>query len=139
MTRYYQMKNSIVGHNYRAWLATNPGLIDKGSNWEYFQDEAAGLLTETLRVATDPAGGDFSQFAYQMAIRETAARRLAGFAASVGIGGAALSYGGVLLSSAVWGALNLVGASGSEWTSSVASEAPGYVQDALPGCCLVKM
>ena len=27
--------------------------------------------------------------------------------------------------------MNLVGASGSEWTSSVASEAPGYVQDAL--------
>jgi hypothetical protein len=127
----FDMKMAIVSYNYRLWLAANPSLDDKGSNWTYFVDSAAGIMTKTIRVATNPGNQDFSQFAYQMAIRETAARRLAGFAGSVGVGGALLSYGGVLLSTAVWGALNLVGDASGEWTSSDATEAPGYVQDAL--------
>jgi len=130
-----QKRSTVQLRNYRAWVGMQNG-VDRPAMWAFWLKHATGMCGEWIQMSTDK-GSDpelaesMSQFTYQLIIRETAARRLAGFAASTAVGGVLSGAGGVIASTVTWGVMNALGDYGGKWTSSDVREAPGFYPDYL--------
>jgi len=126
----YGMRGDIQDYSRDLWLTTN-NLESRPYNRILFSDGCTGLLRS--RPFADPRifdGDEVSNFTYQMAIRETAARRNQGRATSTVAG--LLTGWGVIASEAVWRIGNFLGiGQASEWTSGNVTEAPGYIADPI--------
>lgn len=131
----YEARSSIINKSFSMYCERR-GLEETGFNFTHFRDNATGLLRSRARATTTVNDGEeVSMFTYQMCIRETAARRAQGRATS-GIVGALTTGWGLIGSEAVWRVGNALGLGhASSWTSSRASEAPGYIEDTLLDWC----
>lgn len=120
--------DDIYGRNYVGWCAAN-NLPQNHETLNYFRENARGFLHRTDYRVDNDVGEDewehqYSQFAYQMAIRETAWLRQHGYSAInivPWLGGAAWDF---------FAGLNPA-SGGATWTSRDARDAPGYVLDPL--------
>lgn len=126
----YGTRADIRDYARDLWL-NQMGLVSNPTNRTTFNDGATQLLTSRPRADTRVTGdNELSIFTYQMAIRETAARRNQGRAGSTVAG--ILTGWGVIASEAVWRLGNAVGfGHASNWTSGNVTEAPGYIADPL--------
>lgn len=117
--------DAIYGREFIAWCASN-NLNQSDENLRYFRENSTGFLHRTdYRVdnSVEP-GENYSQFGYQMAIREVAWMRQHGYSAInlvPWLGGAAWDF---------FAGLNPA-SGGATWTSRNARDAPGYVLDPL--------
>jgi len=140
----HDVQEELNGVSYRAWLEFY-SKEDVGVNWMFWQGNndagfdwgSRGVAWQPIRVAGG-AGGlnaegetEYSAFAYQMAIRETASRRRQ--ISMVG-GGPLGVVAGYDMSQAV---ASIVGSSG--WRSQQVSQAPGYVSDPLLWCAWARV
>lgn len=126
----YGTRSDIRDYARDLWL-NQMGLVSNPTNRTTFNDGATQLLTSRPRADTRVTGdNELSIFTYQMAIRETAARRNQGRAGSTVAG--ILTGWGVIASEAVWRLGNAIGfGHASNWTSGNVTEAPGYIADPL--------
>lgn len=131
----YETVNSARGdiqdYAMELWMTTN-GLESRPFTRTTFYDGCTSPLLKRRFFADTRVfeGDDVSNFTYQMAIRETAARRNQGRAASTVAG--LLTGWGVIASEAVWRIGNWLGIGhASDWTSGDVTEAPGYIDDPL--------
>ncbi len=130
----YQGRDSVRLWMFSDWCAEN-GVSETGANYKYFRENATSILGSFAYADIElREGNSVSMFAYQMSIRETAARRNQGRATS-GLVGALLPInylGGLFASEAVWGGLSALGIGhANEWKSGDVREAPGYIADPL--------
>lgn len=126
----YDQRAEIQSYARDLWLEAN-GLESRPYTRTQFQDGCTGLLkSRPFADGRTFEGDEVSMFTYQMAIRETAARRNQGRTVSTVAG--LLSGWGVIASEAVWRIGNALGiGQASEWTSGNVTEAPGYIADPL--------
>ena len=126
----------IFEAQYERWL-TAQGLQHSFEHRKYWRQFNRSPFTQRITNAIDDEIG-VSPFAYQLLIRETAARRRQGKVASLlggtGVGsllGPAGAWAGAGVASAVWLAGDAIGALGNNWTGDWATSAPGFIDDPL--------
>lgn len=127
----YQGRDSVRLWMFSDWCATN-GVSETGENYKYFRENATSILGSFAYADIElREGNSVSMFAYQMSIRETAARRNQGRATS-GLIGLVTTGWGAIASESVWRGLAALGiGTASDWTSGDVREAPGYIADPL--------
>jgi hypothetical protein len=131
-------EGEIFEGQYNRWLAAQ-GIQHSFEHRKYWRVNNRSYFTAMLSNAifTDADGNSvgISPFAYQLMIRETAARRREGKIASVAFGGAAgaLVPGAGILAAGAAALTWFVGdfIAGDEWTGNYASSAPGFIDDPL--------
>lgn len=125
--------DATVGRQYSAWAQAN-SQIQNHETLTFFKNNVSGFLNRVgiNRVDDDlrDAEGNeqtYSQFGYQLAIRETAYRRKLGW-----VGSGLLSAFGGPFPLLTMGAMSWLGfADPGEWKSSNVRDAPGYIPDPL--------
>jgi hypothetical protein len=125
--------DATIGRQYRAWTQTN-SLIENHETLTFFKNNVQGFLNRVgiYRVDDDlrDAEGNiqtYSQFGYQLAIRETAYRRKMGW-----IGTGLLSAFGGPFPLLAGGVASWLGfANETEWKSTDPKDAAGYIPDPL--------
>jgi hypothetical protein len=124
-----EWEGQIYEAQYGRWL-TAQGLEHSFARRKYWNaNSRSGFSVRVSNAIDERDGTNVSPFAYQLMIRETAARRREGKVASLIGGGAVGGLLGAGISSAVW----LVGdfVAGDQWTGDWAESAPGYIDDPL--------
>lgn len=126
----YDARARVQFWSMNEWLE-HEGLQSTPFNRTRFNEGATGILKTRPRADIRVTGeNEISIFTYQMAIRETAARRNQGRAGSTVAG--LLTGWGVIASEAVWRLGNALGIGhASEWTSGDVTAAPGYISDPI--------
>jgi hypothetical protein len=125
--------DATVGRQYSAWAQAN-SQIENHETLEFFKNQVTGFLNRVgiYRVDDDlrDAEGNeqtYSQFGYQLAIRETAYRRQMGW-----IGTGLLSAFGGPFPLITGGVMSWLGfANPTDWKSADARDAPAYIPDPL--------
>lgn len=119
----------IFQAQYDRWL-TAQGIEHSFARRQYWNANNRSTYSRRVSNAIDERDAtNVSPFAYQLMIRETAARRREGKVASLIGGGAIGGWLGAGISSAVWLAGDFV--AGNNWTGDWAESAPGYIADPL--------
>jgi len=127
----YQGRDSVRLWMFNDWCETN-AVSETGANYKYFRENATSILGSFAYADIQlREGNSVSMFAYQMSIRETAARRNQGRATS-GLIGLVTTGWGAIASESVWRGLAALGiGTASDWTSGDVREAPAYIADPL--------
>jgi len=127
----YQGRDSVRLWMFSDWCAEND-VSETGANYKYFRENATSILGSFAYADIElREGNSVSMYAYQMSIRETAARRNQGRATS-GLIGLITTGWGAIASESVWRGLAALGiGTASDWTSGDVREAPAYIADPL--------
>jgi len=127
----YQGRDSVRLWMFSDWCAEND-VSETGANYKYFRENATSILGSFAYADIElREGNSVSMYAYQMSIRETAARRNQGRATS-GLIGLVTTGWGAIASETVWRGLAALGiGTASDWTSGDVREAPAYIADPL--------
>lgn len=130
----YRARDDVRMWMFSDWCERN-AVSETGANYKYFRENATSILGSFVYADTVLRDGNsVSMFAYQVSIRETAARRGQGRVTSGLVGWLVPgAYGaGALASEAVWWLGNTFGiGQANEWSSSNPRDAPGYIADPL--------
>lgn len=123
-----EWEGEIFEAQYNLWL-TSQGIEHSFEHRKYWRINNRSGFTQRLSNSIDPEVG-VSPFAYQLMIRETAARRRSGQAIT-GLVGAGGGVFGLAAGAVVWLAGDAIGALGDNWTGRHAETAPGFIDDPL--------